>query len=388
MMKAKKSTLVKNTCIAVMCVVSVGFFSYKNVAGNISYILPAHFTKRSVHTYNHEFSKVLFLPNSKMIATIGMDENTANYLKLWDYSNSNKIASLTTNGIAKPDRASSMAANQSKYFLAISEGSGELAAQPYDLIDVYNIKTQKSIKRLKFNVGNKENLSSHDKVSFSPDGKFLVFSTSILRIWSTQDWKLIAAVDASRYSENKSQTEIIDYVISSDSKWVATLTNTSEVRLWDIKSGHLLPSDQQPLGIISNDYKFNTNTYNDSEIHLSPDGKFLYIVINYVYPHEAIYDIKKYKGAGVAFYKWDLTNHKLSSVNLVKDFTFDAVAFSPEGKYFVMAGYSKSSEVSLWDLTSFSRIQTLVTGEGSYYDVDVSSDGDIAAAQDDGELLL
>jgi WD40 repeat protein len=330
----------------------------------------------------------LFIPKSKTIATIGMDENSPNYLKLWDYSNANKITFLKNSNIAKFGRASSMATNQTKYLFAVSEDSDLLDAQPYDLIDIYNIKTRKSIKRLKFNVDNKENLSSHEKIAFSPDGKFLIFSAFTSRIWNTQDWKLIATVDASRYSENKKQAEIIDYVISSDSKWVATLTNTSEVRLWDIKSGQLLPNDQQPFGIISNEHKFDPNTYNDSKIQVSSNGKFLYIIINFVYPHEAIYDIKKYKGVGVAFYKWDLTNHKLSSINLVKNFTFDAVAFSPDGKYFVMAGYNKSSEVSLWDLPSFFRIQTLVTGEGSYYDVDVSSDGDIAAAQDDGELLL
>jgi WD40 repeat protein len=312
-----------------------------------------------------------------------------NHLKLWDYSNSNQITSLKNGNIAKSDRASSMTANQSSDYFAIAQDSELLAKQPYDIIDVYNLKTQKLIKPLKFSLNEKERLSSHEKVSFSRDGKYLVFSASTLRIWTTQDWKLVATINANRYAKNEGKTEIIDYAISSDSNSVATLTNTSEVRLWNIKSGQLLPREQQPLGIISNDHKSNINSFDDSEIQLSPDGKFLYIIINYINPRDAIYDIAKYKYAGVAFYKWDLTNHKLSSVNLVKNFTFDAVTFSPEGKYFVMAGYNKQSEVSLWDATSFTRLQTLVAGEGSYYDMDISSDGNnIAVAQDDGALLL
>lgn len=389
-MTLKRGNIDKILCFAVVCLIIVVFFRYTHVdAKDNREIFPLHFTKSSVHAYNHELSKVLFLPNIKTIATIGMDSNAVNHLKLWDYSNSNQIASLKNGNIAKSDRASSMTANQSSDYFAIAQDSELLAKQPYDIIDVYNLKTQKLIKPLKFSLNEKERLSSHEKVSFSRDGKYLVFSASTLRIWTTQDWKLVATINANRYAKNEGKTEIIDYAISSDSNSVATLTNTSEVRLWNIKSGQLLPREQQPLGIISNDHKSNINSFDDSEIQLSPDGKFLYIIINYINPRDAIYDIAKYKYAGVAFYKWDLTNHKLSSVNLVKNFTFDAVTFSPEGKYFVMAGYNKQSEVSLWDATSFTRLQTLVAGEGSYYDMDISSDGNnIAVAQDDGALLL
>jgi len=84
-MAFKREQIAKGICITVIFVISAGLFTHAHIAGKASDITSVHFNKSSVHTYNHEFSKVLFIPKSKTIATIGMNENSPTYLKLWDY---------------------------------------------------------------------------------------------------------------------------------------------------------------------------------------------------------------------------------------------------------------------------------------------------------------
>ncbi len=353
-----------------------------------SALQPVKFKQSSVKAYRHEFSKVAFVPRSKQIATLGIDTESITTLKLWDYSRPGKITAVKTTGIRPFSSASDIAFNPAKNLMAVVWEPDQIAGQMYRTIEVYQLPTRKRVHRMVIHLNRAENLA-RQKVVFSPDGNFLAFSAFSVRVWNTRDWKLQTTFRDQPAGKGAVKSEIIDYVISPDSLQLATLTDSSQVRLWDVKTGRQLSPDRQPLDLVSPEHYYEPTTRNDSQLEFAPGGKFLYVIINTIMPREAISDPSKFKWAGVAFYKWDLMNHQAAGVQHIKDFTFHAVDFDPQGQYFAMAGYHELSEVALWDTQTFTRIQTLVKGEGTYYDVKLSADGkSIAAAQDYGKLLL
>ena len=246
---------------------------------------------QTLRDHNAAITGVAFSPDGSLLASAGKE----NVIRLWDVKTGQLLKTLDGHTLAVSA-------------VAFSPDGSLLASGSYDrLIDLWDVKTGQVVKTLS---GHTESVAS---VAFSPDGQRLASASQdqTAKVWDVSTGKEVLTL-----SGHAGGLTSIAY--SPDGKWLATGSVDRTVKVWDAATGAI----ERTL----DGYKSNV-----VGVTFSPDSQQLALVTD---AHEA--EIRQLK-------TWDVVRQFAPR----EDYTFTAVAFSPDGTTLALANLL---DVSLWDL--------------------------------------
>ncbi len=246
---------------------------------------------QTLRDHGATITSVAFSPDGSLLASAGKE----NVIRVWDVKTGQVLQTLDGHTLAVSA-------------VAFSPDGSLLASGGYDkLINLWDVKTGEIVKTLN---GHTDSVTG---VAFSPDGQRLASASQdqTARVWDVQSGKELFALKG-----HAGGLTAIAY--SPDGQWLGTGSVDRTVKLWDARTGAIERTldgfQSSPVGV-----------------DFSPDSQRLAVVTD---GREA--QIRQMK-------TWEV----LRKFEPHEDFTYSAVAFSPDGKWLALAN---SLDVSLWDL--------------------------------------
>lgn len=248
-------------------------------------------TLQTLRDHGATITSVAFSPDGSLLASAGKE----NVIRVWDVKTGQLLQTLDGHTLA-------VAA------VAFSPDGSLLASGGYDKsIHLWDVKTGEIVKSLN---GHTESVTG---VTFSPDGQHLASASQdkTARIWDVQSGEELFSLEG-----HAGGLTAIDY--SPDGQWLATGSVDRIVKLWNADTGAVERTlDGFPSSVAGVDF--------------SPDSQRLAVVTD---SREA--QIRQMK-------TWEV----LRKFEPREDFTYSAVAYSPDGTILALAN---TLDVSLWDL--------------------------------------
>ncbi len=248
-------------------------------------------TLQTLRDHNAIITSVAFSPDGSRLASAAKE----NAIRIWDVKTGQVLQTLDGH-------------TQAVSSVAFSPDGSLLASGGYDkLINLWDVKTGKIVKTLQ---GHTDSVTD---VAFSPDGQRLASASqdTTARVWDVQSGRELF--------ELKGHTGgLTTIAYSPDGQWLGTGSVDRTFKVWDARTGAI---ERTLDGFQSS----------PADMVFSPDSQRLAIVTE---GREAqLYRIKT----------WEV----LRQFAPREDFTYSAVAFSPDGRWLALAN---SLDVSLWEL--------------------------------------
>ena len=247
-------------------------------------------TLKTLLDHDAAITGVAFSPDGSLLASAGKE----NAIRLWDVKTGQLLKTLNGH-------------TQAVSSVAFSPDGSLLASGGYDqLINLWDVKTGNLVKTLN---GHTDSVTG---VAFSPDGQRLA---SASQDKTAKLWDVSTGQEIFTLSGHDGGLNSIAY--SPDGQWLATSSVDRTVKLWNAITGKVERTldeyQSNPIGVA-----------------FSPDSQQLAVMT------EGLAEIRQMK-------TWDV----LRTFRPREDFTFNAVSFSPDGKWLALAN---RLDVSLWEL--------------------------------------
>lgn len=260
---------------------------------------------RKIGGDNHVVHTFSFSPDSRLLATGGVDRRGGGTIRIWTTSprgNSNQPI-RTMEAATFPDYVKSVAFSPNGQILA----SGSITSK---VIRLWNVQTGEMIRTLQGHDG------ISNRIAFSPNGQILASASSdkTIKLWDMQTGKALRTIQLGDSSQSLS--------FSPDGKLLAAPgyfdKSGTTIRIWNVETGSPVRTFPRPDS-------------NVKSVAFSPDGKML----------AAAYANKTIK-------LWNVQTGAV--MRKLEGHTRDVhlVDFSPNGKYLVSGGYD--GMVKLWDV--------------------------------------
>lgn len=247
-------------------------------------------TLQTLRDHGATITSVAFSPDGSLLASAGKE----NVIRLWDVKTGQLLKTLAGHTLAVSG-------------VAFSPDGSLLASGGHDkLINLWDVPTGNLVKTLN---GHTDSVTG---VVFSPDGRRLASASHDM---TTKVWDV--ATGAEVFTVKGHAGGLTSLAYSPDGQWLATGSVDRTVKLWQAATGQIERTldgyTSSPIGVA-----------------FSPDSQQLAVVT------EGQTQIRKMK-------TWEV----LRQFEPREDFTFNAAAFSPDGKWLALANLL---DVSLWEL--------------------------------------
>ncbi|MDJ0651071.1 MAG: WD40 repeat domain-containing protein, partial [Xenococcaceae cyanobacterium MO_188.B19] len=280
-----------------------------------------------------------FHPEKKLLAS----GKSSGEINLWQLENGQSCTTIGNNNHA----VLSVAFNLDGNSLATGSHDGKL--------QMWSFKTNKCIRVLP------EQKSGISSIVWSPDSKTIVCSSNnAVKLYSTETGKLISNLEHSG--------KVLTVAWSSDIKILASGSNDSKIKLWDVNTGdciRVLTGHSKGINKItfSCDGETLASSSDDSTIKLwdIATGKYFQTwrghndMVNSIAfsPDEPIL-VSGSKDCTIKF--WNVyTGECLKTIS--EQASINSVVFSPDGK--TVASGSENGQIKLWDVNTGECLQTL-----------------------------
>lgn len=279
---------------------------------------------------NGDLSVVISHDSETLISTINSNiSDRDNQIEVWQLSTGEQLGSIS----------------ETSSYIAISPDGNTFAVGSFvdSIIRIYRLKTLQQIGKVQlFGFGVVDKYSSF---AFSPNWQTVVYGgrrpgcyETFIKVWQLATGRLLFTLP---FHDNEATVGSI--AISSDSEIIAAASgHSSAIQLWQLTTGKALP-------II----------YNYNKVFcfaMSPDGKSIAC-----------------ESEDRITILWELsTGDELLTLDYPMSLT--AIAFSPDGKILATSD-QHSNTVSLWQLSTKKKLQTLTGHSGWVFSIAFSQDG-------------